>query len=69
MKDNRLPKHGGENIVNMVAGCLGDFRILDIKLVRGDLVKFILTFASLVTICMTMLVVVFVAQIYRVVTR
>ena len=39
VKDNPLPKHGGVNSVNMVAGCPGDFRIFDINLVRGDLVK------------------------------
>ena len=39
VKDNPLPKHGGVNVVNMVAGCPGDFRIFDINLVRGDLVK------------------------------
>ena len=39
VKDNPLPKHGGVNAVNMVAGCLGDFWIFDINLVRGDLVK------------------------------
>ena len=39
VKDNPLPKHGGTNVVNMVAGCPGDFRIYDINLVRGDLVK------------------------------
>ena len=30
VKDNPLPKHGGVNAVNMVAGCPGDFRIFDI---------------------------------------
>ena len=25
VKDNPLPKHGGVNVVNMVAGCPGDF--------------------------------------------
>ena len=25
VKDNPLPKHGGENVVNMVAGCPGNF--------------------------------------------
>ena len=39
VKDNSLPKHGGVNAVNMVAGCPGGFRIFDINLVRGDLVK------------------------------
>ena len=39
VKDNPLPKHVRVNAVNMVAGCLGDFRIFDIHLVRGDLVK------------------------------
>ena len=39
VKDNPLPKHGGVNTVNMVASCPGDFRIFDINLVRGDLVK------------------------------
>ena len=39
VKDNPLPKHGGVNVVNMVAGCPGDFLIFDINLVRGDLVK------------------------------
>ena len=39
VKDNPLPKHGRENVVNMGAGCPGDFHIFDIKLVRGDLVK------------------------------
>ena len=39
MKDNPLPKHVGTNVVNMVAGCQGDFWIFDINLVRGDLVK------------------------------
>ena len=39
VKYNPLPKHGGVNAVNMVAGCPGDFRIFDINLVRGDLVK------------------------------
>ena len=39
VKDNPLPKHGGVNAVNMVAGCPGDFGIFDINLVRGDLVK------------------------------
>ncbi|CAI8588867.1 unnamed protein product [Vicia faba] len=39
VKDNPLPKHGGANTVNMVVGCPGDFRIYDINLVRGDLVK------------------------------
>ena len=39
VKDNPLPKHEGENVVNMVAGCPGDFRIFYIKLVTGDLVK------------------------------
>ena len=39
IKDNPLPNHGGANIVNMVAGCPGDFRIYDINLVRRDLVK------------------------------
>ena len=39
VKDNPLPKHGGVNNVNMVDGCPGDFRIYDINLVRGDLVK------------------------------
>ena len=39
MKDNPLPKHGEVNVLNMVAGCPGDFRIFDINLVRGDLVK------------------------------
>ena len=39
MKDNPLPKHGGTNAVNIVAGCPRDFWIFDINLVRGDLVK------------------------------
>ena len=39
VKDNPLPKHGGVNTVNMVAGCPGNFQIFDIHLVRGDLVK------------------------------
>ena len=39
VKDNHFPNHKGENLVNMVAGCPGDFRIFDINLVRGDLVK------------------------------
>ena len=39
VKDNSLPKHGGVNVVNMVAGCPGDFQIFDINLFRGDLVK------------------------------
>ena len=39
VKDNPLPKHGGANIVNMVAGCPGDFQIFDINLVRGNLLK------------------------------
>ena len=39
VKDNPFPKHGGENDVNMVAGCPGDFHIFDIILVRGDLLK------------------------------
>ncbi|CAI8617493.1 unnamed protein product [Vicia faba] len=39
VKENPLPKHGGVNAVNMVAGCPGDFQIFDINLVRGDLVK------------------------------
>ena len=39
VKDNPLPKHGGENAVNMVVGCPGDFRIFDVNLVRGDLEK------------------------------
>ena len=39
VKDNPLPKHGGANVVNMVVGCPGDFRVFDINLVRGDLVK------------------------------
>ena len=39
VKDNSLPKHGRENVVNMVAGCPGDFQIFYINLVRGDLVK------------------------------
>ena len=39
VKDNPLPKHGGENAVNMVTGYPVDFRIFDINLVRGDLVK------------------------------
>ena len=39
VKDTPLPKHGGENVVNMVAGCLGDFQIFYINMVRGDLVK------------------------------
>ena len=39
VKDNPLPKHGGGSAVNMVAGCPGDFRVFDINLVRGNLVK------------------------------
>ena len=39
VKDNSLPKHGGENVVNMVADCPVYFQIFDINLVRGDLVK------------------------------
>ena len=39
VKDNPLPKHDGVNVVNMVAGCPGDFWIFDINLVRGNLVK------------------------------
>ena len=39
VKDNPLHKHGGENVVNMVTGCPGDFRIFYINLVRRDLVK------------------------------
>ena len=39
VKDNPLPKHGGANTVNMVAGYPGDFWIFDINLVRGDMVK------------------------------
>ena len=39
VKDNPLPKHGGGSAINMVAGYSGGFRIFDINLVRGDLVK------------------------------
>ena len=39
IKDNPLPKHGGTNAVNMVAGCPRDIHIYVINLVRGDLVK------------------------------
>ena len=39
VKDNPLPKHGGANADNKVAGYPGDFHIYDINLVRGDLVK------------------------------
>ena len=39
VKDNPLPKHGGTNVVIIVASCPGDFHILDISLVRGDLVN------------------------------
>ena len=39
VKDNPLPKDGETNVVNMVVGCPGDFRIYDINLVRGNLVN------------------------------
>ena len=39
VKYNPLPKHRVTNAINMVAGCLGDFCIYDINLVRGDLVN------------------------------
>ena len=39
MKDNPLPKHGGENAMNMVASCPSDFQIFDVNLVRRDLLK------------------------------
>ena len=39
VKDNPLPKHVGGGIVNMVSGCPGEFRIFDINMVRGNLVK------------------------------
>ena len=69
VKDNALPKHGGANDVNMVVGCPGDFWIFDIKLVRGDLVKMHDDLCKFSYLRMTMLVVVFAVQIYRVVTR
>ena len=39
VKDNPLPRHEVANSINMVASCPGNFRIFDINLVRGDLVK------------------------------
>ena len=34
VKNNPLPKHGGTDVVNMVAGCPGEFQFYDINLVK-----------------------------------
>ena len=39
MKANPLPKHGGGGTMNMVSGCPGEFRIFDINMIRGNLLK------------------------------
>lgn len=38
VQDNHLPNHGA-SIVNMVDGCPEDYRVFDVRFIRGSLVE------------------------------